>query len=49
VKRESSDAEMLKGVELNMADRWLHASLAIILLLVAFLAPIEEPLSHAQL
>ena len=43
------DAELLKGVELNMADHWLHASLAIILLLVAFLAPIEEPLSHAQL
>ena len=43
------DAEMLKGVQLNMADRWLHAGLAIILLLVAFLAPIEERLSHAQL
>jgi len=43
------DAEMLKGVQLNMADRWLHAGLAIILLLVGFLAPIEERLSHAQL
>jgi hypothetical protein len=43
------DVEMLKGVQINMADRWLHAGLAIILLLVGFLAPIEERLSHAQL
>lgn len=43
------DAEMLKGVQLNMADRWLHTGVAIILLLVGFLAPIEERLSHAQL
>jgi len=45
----SPDAGLLKGLEMNMADHWLHAGLAVILLLVGFLAPIEERLSHAQL
>ena len=43
------DAGIFKGIQMNMADHWLHAGLAIILLLVAFLAPIEERLSHARL
>jgi len=43
------DAGLLRALQMNMADHWLHAALAIILLLVGFLAPIEERLSHAQL
>ena len=43
------DAGFLQGLHMNMADHWLHVGLAIILLLVGFLAPIEERLSHAQL
>ncbi|ARN81224.1 DUF4383 domain-containing protein [Methylocystis bryophila] len=42
------DADMIKGFELSLADRWLHAGLAFVLLLVGFLAPIEERLSSAQ-
>jgi len=43
------DAEVVKYFDLNIADRWLHAFLAIGLLLVGFLAPMEERLSHARM
>lgn len=43
------DAGLLRGLHMNMADHWLRAALAVILLLVGFLAPIEERFSHAQL
>jgi Domain of unknown function (DUF4383) len=43
------DTETLKGIQLNTADRWLNAGMAIVLLLLGFLAPIQERLSHAQL
>ncbi len=40
---------MLFGiVAMNMADRWLHAALAAVLLLVGFVTPAHEPMRQAH-
>jgi uncharacterized membrane protein len=36
------------GVLMNHADHWLHAALALVLLLLGFLTPIREPLTHVD-
>jgi hypothetical protein len=36
-------------IAMNMADRWLHAALAAVLLLVGFLTPAQERLGHARM
>ncbi len=41
--------DMLYGVAMNMADRWLHAALAAVLLLVAFVTPAHESMTHARM
>jgi hypothetical protein len=40
---------LLNIVAINMADRWLHAVLAAVLLLVGFLAPAPESMRHARM
>ncbi len=41
---------MLFGmIAMNMPDRWLHAALAAVLLLVGYLAPAQERLGHARM
>jgi hypothetical protein len=40
---------MLFGaIAMNMADRWLHAALAAVLLLVGFATPAHEPMRQAH-
>jgi hypothetical protein len=34
---------------MNMADRWLHAAIAVVLLVVGFFSPAEERLGHARM
>ncbi len=40
---------MFDTFAMNMADRWLHAALAAVLLLVGFLTPAQERLGHARM
>jgi hypothetical protein len=43
------DNMLLGAVAMNLADRWLHAAFAAVLLLVGFLAPAHEPMRQAHL
>ena len=43
------DNMLLGVVAMNMADRWLHAALAAVLLLVGFMTPAHEPMRQAHL
>jgi Domain of unknown function (DUF4383) len=43
------DNMLLGAVAMNMADRWLHAALAAVLLLVGFVTPAREPMRQAHL
>jgi hypothetical protein len=43
------DNMMLDVVTMNMADRWLHAALAAVLLLVGFMTPAHEPMREAHM
>ncbi|HEY8136982.1 MAG TPA: DUF4383 domain-containing protein [Methylocystis sp.] len=43
------DNMLLGAVAMNMADRWLHAAFAAVLLLIGFLAPAHEPMRQAHL
>jgi hypothetical protein len=40
---------LFDAIAMNMADNWLHAAVAAILLLVGFLSPAEERLGHARM
>ncbi len=41
---------MLFGlVAMNEPDRWLHAALAAVLLLVGFASPVQEEMTHARM
>jgi hypothetical protein len=42
------DTMLLGVVAMNMADRWLHAALAAVLLLVGFVTPAHEPMRQAH-
>jgi hypothetical protein len=41
------ELEPMKTLQLNGADLWLHAIIAMVLLLIGFLAPMERKLGHA--
>jgi hypothetical protein len=42
-----TEGDMLFGaIQMNAADRWLHVGLAVILLAIGFLTPIEERVGH---
>jgi Domain of unknown function (DUF4383) len=43
------DNMLFGAVAMNMADRWLHAAFAAVLLLVGFMAPAHEPMRQAHL
>ena len=42
------DNMLLGAVAMNLADRWLHAAFAAVLLLVGFMAPAHEPMRQAH-
>ncbi len=42
------DNMLLGFVAMNLADRWLHAALAAVLLLVGFVTPAHEPMRQAH-
>lgn len=40
-------SDMLLGfIQMNAADRWLHAGLAVVLLAIGFSTPVEERVGH---
>jgi len=39
---------LLGAVAMNLADRWLHAAFAAVLLLVGFVTPAHEPMRQAH-
>jgi hypothetical protein len=43
------DNMLLGAVAMNMADRWLHAALAAVLLLVGFVTPAHAPMRQAHM
>ncbi len=42
------DNMLLGAVAMNLADRWLHAAFAAVLLLVGFVTPAHEPMRQAH-
>ncbi len=46
--RDSPTIMLFGIVAMNMADRWLHAALAAVLLLVGFVTPAHEPMRQAH-
>lgn len=42
------DNMLFGAIAMNLADRWLHAALAAVLLLVGFMTPAHEPMRHAH-
>ena len=42
------DNALLGAVAMNMADHWLHAAFAAVLLLVGFVTPAHEPMRQAH-